>query len=106
MKVVILLIFTVLCFGGINWEIEIVDSTSDHTNLNKFEPGLIVDTRGLPHIVYNKGYELIYVTKTYNNDWFRETIDSGLYYPCPSLTSDKDGRLHCSYYQVVGQIVI
>lgn len=102
-QVVILLIFSVLCFGGINWEIEIVDSTTHHTNPSEFEPGLIVDTRGLPHIVYNKGYELIYVTKTYNNDWLRETIDSGLYYTCPSLTSDKDGRLHCSYYQVVGQ---
>ncbi|MGQ9665133.1 MAG: T9SS type A sorting domain-containing protein [bacterium] len=98
MKMAVLLIFSVLCFGQINWEIELVDT-------NGLQSALIVDTAGLPHIVYNKmgSSELIYATKTYNNAWRKEVIDSGLVYGSPSLTADKDGRLHCSYYQGVGQ---
>jgi len=99
----ILLIFC-LGFGQINWEIEIVDTVINSPTEYEFQHTLIVDTAGLPHIVYNKmGFsELIYTTKL-NDNWFRATIDSGLFYACPTLASDKNGRLHCSYYRVVGQ---
>ncbi|MGB9722102.1 MAG: T9SS type A sorting domain-containing protein [bacterium] len=102
----LVLLISILCFGEINWEIEIVDSiTLQSPNEFQYQNFLALDTNDIPHIVFNKqNYsKLIFARRISNNMWAKELIDSGSFYACPSLIFDRYNTPHCSYYEMIGQ---
>jgi hypothetical protein len=60
---------------------------------------LVLDPSDIPHICYNKGYDLYYAS--YNGStWTNEMVDDSYFYTgqYSSMALDSDGHLHTSYY--------
>jgi len=95
----IILIFSTVGFGQINWEIEIVDSLNANAPLFDFS-SLALDTSDIPHIVYNKSdFSKVFYASRINSDWRKEIIESGLFYYGFSLIFDDNNIPHLSYYR-------
>lgn len=92
-KFVVLLIF-VLCFGEINWEIEIVDSfAAPHRGCD-----LTLDSAQVPHIIYTKNAKIIHAVRC-DTGWRKEIVESGfIYYRCTAVF-DKNNNEHIGYYR-------
>lgn|GEM_PF-875516 len=94
----IILIFSTVGFGQINWEIEIVDSLNGYEHLQSL--ALAVDTLNIPHIVYNTpvygNSKIIYASRI-GGSWQKEVVESGLFYYGFSLIFDSNNIPHLSY---------
>jgi hypothetical protein len=109
-KLLIILVTTILGFGQINWDIEIVDS------IHTFDGGigyasLKLDSLTSPQIVYyqvietynDTGWAKVIYSYKISNEWVKETVDSSYgyiwtnYYMYPSLCLDRYDNPHTVY---------
>jgi len=109
-KLLIILVTTILGFGQINWDIEVVDS------IHTFDGGigyasLKLDSLTSPQIVYYKvietdndtGWAKVIYSYKISNDWVKETVDSSYgyiwtnYYMYPALCVDRYDNPHTVY---------
>lgn len=100
MKKFTVLLISILCFGEINWQIEIVDSVDYYSATDEDFRwcSVALDTNDVPHIIYYKANNLIHAVHC-DTGWQKEIVESGLSYYRFSLVIDKNNNPHLSYYR-------
>ncbi|MEO0183446.1 MAG: T9SS type A sorting domain-containing protein [candidate division WOR-3 bacterium] len=96
-RFVVLLIFG-LCFGEINWEIEIVDTTSTWNFPDFHWSAVGLDADNTPHIIYYRNQKLIHAIKN-DTSWSTKIIENGFLYGRFSLIIDNQNTKHLAFYR-------
>jgi hypothetical protein len=100
MKKILFVLVPVICFGQVNWEIEVIDSIIDPNSDDFIFSTLALDYNQIPHVAYVKfiNWTITYASPV-DSIWQKEVVDSGFLYYGPSLIFDDNNIAHLSYYR-------